>query len=144
MNYAATATGGNGKNYKFLWFLNNKQIDTTKSLTLTSALTSTLTFITNDNCSLNDTIKKLITVNPSPKTDFSWDLACSRTVTKFQFTGSKPNSPITTIFHWNFNNESPSYLENPSYLFTIPGTKIVTLALTSSNGCTDTIKKMWL
>lgn len=141
LNYAATATGGNGKNYKFLWFLNNKQIDTTKSLTLTSALTSTLTFITNDNCSLNDTIKKLITVNPSPKTDFSWDLACSRTVTKFQFTGSKPNSPITTIFHWNFNNESPSYLENPSYLFTIPGTKIVTLALTSSNGCTDTIKK---
>ena len=141
LNFSVSATGGTGKAYKFLWLLNGKQIDTTSSLTLTSSLTSTLTLITTDNCSANDTVKKTITVNPSPKADFSWDLACSRTVTKFNFTGTKPNSPITTIFHWNFNNESPSYLENPSYLFTIPGTKTLTLALTSSNGCTDTIKK---
>ena len=141
LNYTAQATGGIGKNYKFYWLLNGKQIDTTSSLTLTSALTSTLKLITKDNCSLNDTVKKAITVNPSPKADFSWDLACSRTVTKFQFTGTKPNSPITTIFHWNFNNESPSYLENPSYLFTLAGTKKISLATTASNGCTDTIKK---
>ena len=143
LNFSVSATGGTGKAYKFLWVLNGKQIDTTNSLTLTSALTSTsaLTLITTDNCSLNDTVKKTITVNPSPKADFSWDLTCSRTVTKFTFIGTKPNSPITTIFHWNFNNESPSYLENPSYLFTLSGTKKISLVLTSSNGCTDTIKK---
>ena len=141
LNYTATATGGTGKNYKFYWLLNNKQIDTVNHLQLTLNNSSTLSLITTDNCSLNDTVKKTITVNPSPKADFSWDLACSRTVTKFQFTGSKPNSPITTTFHWNFNNESPSYLENPSYLFTLAGTKKISLATTSSNGCTDTVKK---
>ena len=141
LNYSTSATGGNPKTYKFYWLLNNKQIDTINHLQLTLNTSSTLILITKDNCSLNDTVKKTITVNPSPKADFSWDVACSRTITKFQFTGTKPNSPITTIFHWNFNNESPSYLENPSYLFTIPGTKKISLALTSSNGCTDTIKK---
>ena len=141
LNYTATATGGNGKAYKFYWLLDGKQIDTINHLPLTINNSSTLILITKDNCSLNDTVKKLITVNPSPKADFSWDLACSRTVTKFQFTGTKPNSPITTIFHWNFNNESPSYLENPAYLFTLAGTKKISLATTSSNGCTDTIKK---
>ena len=141
LNYTAQATGGNGKNYKFSWLLNSKQIDTINHLQLTINTFSTLILITKDNCSLNDTVKKTITVNPSPKADFSWDLACNKTITKFQFTGTKPNSPVTTIFHWNFNNESPSYLENPSYLFTLAGTKKISLATTSSNGCTDTIKK---
>ena len=141
LNYNAQAIGGNSKAYKFYWVLNGKQIDTTNSLTLTSALTSTLTLITKDNCSLNDTVKKTITVNPSPKADFSWDLECNRTVTKFQFTGTKPNNPITTSFHWNFNNEASSSIENPSKLFSTIGAKTLTLALTSSNGCTDTIKK---
>ncbi len=68
-------------------------------------------------------------------------MECNRTVTKFQFTGTKPNSPITTIFHWNFNNEASSSVENPSKLFSTIGAKTLTLALTSSNSCTDTIKK---
>ena len=141
LNYSTSATGGNPKAYKFYWLLNGKQIDTINHLQLTINNSSTLTLITTDNCSLNDTVKKTITVNTSPKADFTWDLTCSRTVTKFTFIGTKPNSPITTIFHWNFNNESPSYLENPSYLFTLSGTKKISLVLTSSNGCTDTIKK---
>jgi PKD repeat protein len=141
LNYTAQATGGDSKAYKFYWVLNGKQINTTSSLTLTSALTSTLTLITTDNCSPNDTITKTITVLPSPKADFSWDLACSRTVTKFKFTGTKPNSPITSTFHWNFNNEASSTLDNPSHQFAKSGTSTSTLTLTSSNGCTDTIKK---
>jgi PKD repeat protein len=139
LNYTAQATGGDSKAYKFYWVLNGKQINTTSSLTLTSALTSTLTLITTDNCSPNDTITKTITVLPSPKADFSWDLACSRTVTKFKFTGTKPNSPITSTFHWNFNNEASSTLDNPSHQFAKSGTS--TLTLTSSNGCTDTVIK---
>ncbi len=141
LNYAAQAVGGDSKAYKFLWLLNGKQINTTSSLSLTSALTSTLTLITTDNCSPSDTIKKTITVLPSPKADFTWDLACRRTVTKFKFTGTKPSSPITTSFHWNFNNEATSTLENPSHQFAKSGTSTSTLTLTSSNGCTDTLNK---
>ena len=142
LNYTAQAVGGDSKTYTYSWVLNGKEISTSNILNLTSNflnLTSNLSLITTDNCSPNDTITKSITVIPSPKADFTWDLACSRTVTKFQFTGTKPSSPITTSFHWNFNNEATSTLENPSHQFAKSGTS--TLTLTSSNGCTDTVNK---
>ena len=144
LNYTAQATGGNSKTYIYSWVLNGKEISTSNFLNLTSNilnLTSNLSLITKDNCSPNDTIKKTITVLPSPKADFTWDLACSRTVTKFKFTGTKPNSPITTTFHWNFNNEASSNLENPSHRFAKSGTSTSVLTLTSNNGCTDTLNK---
>jgi PKD repeat protein len=142
LNYTAQAVGGDSKTYSYRWVLNGKEISTSNFLNLTSNflnLTSNLSLITTDNCSPSDTVKKTITVLPSPKADFTWDLACSRTVTKFQFTGTKPSSPITTSFHWNFNNEATSTLENPSHQFAKSGTS--TLTLTSSNGCTDTLNK---
>jgi PKD repeat protein len=142
LNYKAQAMGGDSKTYTYSWVLNGKEISTSNILNLTSNflnLTSNLSLITTDNCSPNDTITKSITVIPSPKADFTWDLACSRTVTKFQFTGTKPSSPITTSFHWNFNNEATSTLENPSHQFAKSGTS--TLTLTSNNGCTDTMSK---
>jgi PKD repeat protein len=141
LNYTAKATGGNSKSYKFYWVLNDKQIDTINYLQLTLNNTSSLLLITKDNCSPSDTTKKTITVNPSPKAEFTWDLACSRTITKFEFTGTKPSSPISTQFHWNFNNESTSTLENPSYKFTSTGISTTTLILASDNGCSDTVKK---
>ncbi len=142
LNYAAQATGGDSKTYTYSWILNGKEISTSNILNLTSNFlnpTSNLSLITKDNCSPNDTITKTITVLPSPKADFTWNLACSRTVTKFKFTGTKPNSPITTTFHWNFNNEASSILENPSHQFAKSGTSFLTL--TSNNGCTDTMNK---
>ena len=145
LNYTATAQGGDAKAYKFSWVLNNKLIDTTNQLLLTTnhySNTSNLLLILKDNCSFpNDTIKKTITVKPSPKADFIWDLACSKTITKFQFTGSKPQSPIQTSFRWNFNNEATSSIENPSHKFASVGTSTSTLILSSDNGCSDTMKK---
>ena len=98
-----------------------------------------LTAITDKNC--KDTAVKFVTVLPNPKADFIYDLACSRTITKFQFTGTKPPSPITTYFNWNFNNENTSTLENPSHKFAAAGTSNSTLILASDNGCTDTLIK---
>ena len=142
INYTATGQGGDSKAYKFMWLINNKLIDTTSTLTSVLTSTSTISLILKDNCSLpNDTIKKTISVKPSPKADFTWDLACSKTITKFQFTGSTPQSPIQTSFRWNFNNEVISSLENPSHIFSTTGTKALTLILASDNGCTDTMKK---
>jgi hypothetical protein len=144
LNYTAQATGGDSKNYTYSWLLNGKEISTSNLLNLKSDilnLTSNLSLITTDNCSPNDTITKIITVLPSPKAEFTWDLACSRTVTKFKFTGTKPNSPITTQFNWNFNNEAASSIENPSHLFAKSGTSTSTLTLSSNNGCTDTVNK---
>ncbi len=137
-NYTNT-TADTGK-ISYQWDLGDQTYSSQKNITAKTYAKDSSYFIklisiTDNNC--KDTATKIIAVKPSPKADFSWDLACSRTVTKFQYTGSKP----VQSFHWNFNNESPSYLENPSYLFTLAGTKKISLATTSSNGCTDTIKK---
>lgn len=149
INLTVAGDGGNIGTYAFSWVLGNKVISSSDNLLLktedyfsNSAQTSPLTLILKDNCTIpNDTIKKTIIIKPNPIANFSWDLACSRTITKFQFTGTKPQSPTTTQFTWNFNNESPSYLENPSYLFTLAGTKKIRLIVASNNGCNDTMVK---
>lgn len=92
-----------------------------------------------DGCS--DSITKTITVKAAPTADFSSEIACSRTHSHFTFTGTKPNTPITTNLNWNFNGESNSKLENDSVLFNQAGSKNITLSLTSSNGCKDSLTK---
>lgn len=89
-----------------------------------------------NNCA--DTLIKTIEVVPNPKVDFSWGITCNKTKTNFTYTGTKPS---IVNFIWNFNNESPSYLENPSYLFTVAGTKKIRLIVNSNNGCGDTLIK---
>jgi len=148
LSYKANATGGDSTGYKYIWLLGDSMVSTastfllkTKDLMQAKGESKILTLITNDNCSVpNDTIKAKITVKPSPVANYSYDLACSRTPTKFQFIGTKPQNPITTTFNWNFNNESSSTDEKPSKLFSTYGTKKIILTLTSSNACTDTFK----
>ncbi len=132
-----TGKGGAGVGYIYSWLLNGKLISTADQVMIKPDSTSTLALILKDNCTNKaDTMLKTIGVMPTPVADFSWDLACSLTKTQFQYTGTKP---IKT-FNWNFNNKASSTLENPSYQFAA-GSATLTLALTSSNGCTDTIRK---
>ena len=46
-----------------------------------------------------------------------------------------PNDPITG-WDWNFGDGISSNLEDPSHLYTIPDTFLVTLTITTSGGCT--------
>lgn len=88
------------------------------------------------NC--RDTLTKAVTILPTPKVDFGWDLACNRTNTNFIYTGTKPT---LVTFNWSFDNEIHSSYENPSYLFSMPGLKEVKLIVTSNSGCSDTLSK---
>lgn len=134
----AIGKGGAGKGYIYSWTWNGNIVSKSDTLRLKPTSTSALTLILNDNCTkAADTLSKTITIIETPKADFTWDLACSRTSTNFKYTGS---IPIQT-FAWNFNNEATSSLENPSHKFAAKGTSITVLAVTSDNGCVDTIKK---
>ncbi len=133
-----TGKGGAGKGYIYSWIWNGIIVSKSDTLRLKPTSTSALTLILNDNCTkAADTLSKTITIIETPKADFTWDLACSRTSSNFKYTGSKP---IQT-FAWNFNKEAASNLENPSHKFAAIGTSITVLAVTSGNGCIDTIKK---
>jgi hypothetical protein len=149
LNLSSKAIGGDSSKYTFSWLLDKKIISSSASFILktedhflTTGETKKLILVLKDNCSLpNDSMIKTINVKPSPKANFSYDIACSRTITNFQFTGNKPSAPTTTTFNWDFNKESSSTLENPSKLFATIGTKKIKLTATSSNGCIDTLTK---
>jgi hypothetical protein len=88
---------------------------------------------TDKNC--KDTLTKQIEILPVPKANFRWGIACSKTATKFEYTGTQPISK----YFWNFNNEDTSTNAQPSILLTKAGNKKVTLKVTDNNGCTDTL-----
>ncbi len=98
-----------------------------------------LVALAKDGCS--DSIAKTISVVESPIADFSFGILCSRTITEFKFTGTKPSNPVVTTFYWNLNNEANSVLENPSQQFSI-GAKKINLKVMSNSGCSDILTKV--
>lgn len=150
LRYFAKATGGDSTAYSYKWLLDNNLISTSSTFLLKTkdfldakGEEKKLTIIISDNCSIpNDTVTAKLNILPSPVANYTFDLACSRTTTKFQFTGTKPQTPITTVFNWNFNNEISSNLENPSMLFSGYGDKKIILTVSANNGCSDTLKNI--
>jgi len=137
LNLPKTVSGGKGKNTTVAWSFNGRKLSDTLIVTSSGIAYG----VAQDGCSTMDTVEWKLNVKPGPKAEFSFDITCSRTDTRFLFTGTKP-SALSTAFHWDFNGESTSSLENPSKLFAIAGIKKVTLRVSSSNGCADTIIKL--
>jgi hypothetical protein len=150
LGFLAKATGGDSTAYLYKWLLDTTLISTssifllkTKDLIDAKGEEKKLTLIISDNCSIpNDTVTAKLNVQPAPVANYTFDIACSRTTTKFRFTGTKPQTPITTVFNWNFNNEISSNLENPSMLFSGYGDKKIILTVSANNGCSDTLKNI--
>ncbi len=115
-------------------YYNKKDVEA-KTFNKTGALKIRLFTTSSNNC--KDTLTKYITVVPSPVADFSFGPACHLTPVNFTFTGTKQGN---TLFLWNLG-PTTSTLENPSQLYTTPGSKKVTLTVTSDNGCSDGISK---
>jgi len=88
-----------------------------------------------------DSITKTINLSEAPAAEFAYNSACNLTPTNFIFTGSIPGNGSLTNFLWDFGGEDTSRLKNPSKQLKIIGKKIVTLTVTSNNGCSDQIKK---
>ncbi|HZH64296.1 MAG TPA: PKD domain-containing protein, partial [Flavisolibacter sp.] len=49
--------------------------------------------------------------------------------------------PGTLTYLWNFGDGGTSTLQNPSHVYAASGSYNVSLAVTSSNGCTDTVRR---
>ncbi len=88
-----------------------------------------------------DSITKNLSLSESPLADFRTGPVCNLSNTNFIFTGSKPGGSASTVFFWDFGTDGNTTVENPSKLFSIVGKKMVTLTLTSNNGCKDLITK---
>jgi hypothetical protein len=135
--------GGSGKGYKFNWTLGGNLISTSDTIVMKPSSTEILKLVLSDNCTIvNDTVSRKISLIESPRADFIANgINCNLIKTGFTFSGTKPRAPVSTNFKWVFNNEATSNLENPFYTFAIPGLKVIELYLTSSNGCSDSVRK---
>ncbi|MCB9250866.1 MAG: T9SS type A sorting domain-containing protein [Flavobacteriales bacterium] len=144
LNIKSTVMGGPGFGYQYKWYLDNNLISQEDSLDLNtkngfSSLgeTKTLRLMVSDNCSpYPDSVLRILNVNPSPVSNFSWGMACSKTPVQFNLTGTVP---ANTSYNWIFPN-GISNLKNPSQLLPI-GKNTISLELLTSDGCKDEITK---
>jgi gliding motility-associated-like protein len=82
-----------------------------------------------------------VIISPPPTVIFSSDsdIICIPTIVQFfdnSLTGNAAD-PIHTWL-WNFGDGTTSGVDDPTHLYTTPGTYLVTLTVTTGNGCTNT------
>ncbi|MES2777262.1 MAG: PKD domain-containing protein [Bacteroidota bacterium] len=146
VTFTDTSVANFGRLSQWKWSFGDGLIQTNTSGTpfshiyaATGSLTASLQVVTDSGCT-SVLVQKAITINPLPKPNFSVPTVClpgglaqfndSTTIadgTESQFT-----------YRWNFGDGGTSTLRNPVHSFSGGGPFIVSLAVTSNNGCTDT------
>ncbi len=97
----------------------------------------TVTLIASNGIGCTDTLSQTITVYPKPTANFTTSPVCIGNSTTFNST----SSGAITSWHWIFGNGDFSLVQNPTYTYDSSGTYNVTLIVTTTNGCPDTITK---
>lgn len=88
-----------------------------------------------------DTLQTTITVFPIPLADYSFTNVCLNEPMNFYDSSFVSNDSIVN-WSWNFGDSAPLITsQNPSHIYSNPGTYIVTLICSSNNGCNATISK---
>ncbi|MEN8225344.1 MAG: PKD domain-containing protein [Bacteroidota bacterium] len=86
-----------------------------------------------------DTIVKPVTITPLPPVDFYWDGACEDAVTQF-FTDAAVVNVNTIIYYlWDFGDGNYANLQNPGHIFDGEGLYNVSLTITDTSSCENTI-----
>ena len=80
----------------------------------------------------------LVTVNPLPLVLFTPDVTSGCSPVCVSFTNQTLN-PVSST--WNFGDFTSSTTTNPTHCFSTPGVYDVTLRVTDSNGCSDSLKQ---
>ena len=103
--------------------------------------TYTVTHVAYSSNGCNDTIKKPVEIYFLPNALFSQNAPCVGNTTQF-VDSSKTLSGSIISWNWNFGDTHTSGLQNPQHAFSIATVYSVSLIVTSSFGCKDTIVKV--
>ncbi len=125
------------------WDLGNGVTSTSQNPSTFYTLPGTYTIrLTVTNASGTNTITRTnyITVNVPPTVDFTSDVNSGCFPLRVQFTDNSVSGFGTiTRWRWSFGNGDTSALQNPVYTYTSSGSYLVSLTITNSAGCTQTL-----
>lgn len=117
---------------------------TGQTITLTNITTpTTVTVVPSQAGCLGAPVSHTVYVHESPVADFSFTTECFENPTQFTDLSTISTGSIVS-WNWNFGdpnsgNNNFSGTKDPAHQFTAPGTYSVTLYVTASNGCLDTL-----
>jgi PKD repeat protein len=101
----------------------------------------TLTITTNDSCT--KTVTKPVVVAPNPLANFSFESTCQNAPVQFNDLSQSGSGSISDWL-WNFGDPASgasniSTLQDPTHTFSAASTYTVSLIVTNSGGCKDTV-----
>lgn len=79
---------------------------------------------------------QMISVLDQPVADFSFSTVCARQTVQFT---DETTGPVLTNWSWNFGDGATSLLQHPTHIYALGGNYNVTLVVSNSAGCLDTI-----
>lgn len=103
--------------------------------------TYTITHVVIGSNGCKDTIKKPISIYFLPQALFYQNSPCVGNITQF-VDSSKTLSGSLVSWNWNFGDNNTSGIQNPPHAFSQAQNYTVSLIVTSSFGCKDTVKKV--
>ena len=128
-------SGGNGPPYSYAWSTN--PTETTQSISVNPDVDSTYTVIVTDACSSPTTEAVEVTVSPKPNAAF--DIACDPNpfLLKFSDSSKIANGGIIDTWAWDFEDGFTSTVQHPVHDYSASSTYMVSLTVTTIDGCTD-------
>lgn len=100
-----------------------------------------LTATTNAGCS--STSSRSVLIKPNPMASFQTTVACINNSYQFSDLSTSPVGTSINFRDWNFGDTTiHSFVQNPSHFYLYPNNHPVTLIVSATNGCTDTLQNI--
>lgn len=101
----------------------------------------TTTLVIESSLGCYDTIRKPVTVRPSPNADFAMSENPANALDVINFTDQSTPAPNIITWYWNFGDTLLSNQQNPSHSYLNQGDYTIILVVTDQWGCKDTASK---
>jgi len=102
--------------------------------------TYSVSLIINTSSGCTDSVTKVLLVNPTPVSSFSFVTACSNDSVRF-INNSSINPGIISSWDWNFGDGNSSTTQNPAHLFDSIKVYTVSLTVLSDAGCSASVSQ---
>ena len=112
----------------------------------TNATTFAVVLTVTDTLGCQNSVTKLIDVSPNPVADFSYEETCYGEPVYYTDLSTPNGGTDIQTWDWYFGDpqsgvDNHSTLQNPTHIYTEPGTYTTTLIISNTLGCTDTTEQ---